>query len=440
MNIKINDRDKKRVVITGIGPITSTGIGKEEFWHNSLEGKSGTEKIPFEWFTKNPDRFRSHVCATVKNFDPTKYGLKNNSKRLDRVSLFALASTYLALQDAGIDFTASKGKAEIKNLDLDQGCVLVSTGIGGFNTVTEEHEHYTLEQKVNPFAVSKSMPNAPSDNISIIYGIKGESWPTPTACAAGTMALGNIYRLIALGEYKWGIAGGIESCFGHDGYGFYGFDTINMNGNRTLSTAFNNCPEKASRSFDKNRDGFVLAEGGASLFIEELEHALARNAHIYAEIIAYAANSDARNIMALDPEANQLIKLINNLLKKSRLNPEDIQYINAHATSTPPNDRVETMAIKKVLGEHAYRIIVGGTKSRTGHSIGGSGATEIAETALAIYYRIIPPTINFEEKDPDCDLNYSHNRKTEIPVNLAMKLTSGFGGHNAGLILSKYKE
>lgn len=429
-----------RVVITGIGPVASTGIGVNEFWKNSLDGKSGTERLPFEWFEKNPNRFRSHVCATVKDFDHTKYGLKQNSKRFDRVSLFALAAAYLALQDAGIDFAAEKSKGEIRGLGLNQGCVLISTGIGGFNTVTEGHERYTLEERVSPFAVSRSMPNAPSSQVSIMYGILGESKPATTACAAGTMGIGDGFRLIASGEYKWGLLGGVESCYGHDGYGFYGFDVIDMMKHRALSTAFNDHPEQASRPFDKNRDGFVLAEGGAVLFIEELEHALARGARIYAEIVSYKSNSDANSIMGLDPEAQQLTKLINALLKNANLSPEDTQYINAHATSTPPNDKIETLAIKKVLGEHAYKIIVGGTKSRTGHAIGGSGAIETAETALVIYNGKIPPTINFEEKDPDCDLNYSHNKVTGMPINIALKLTSGFGGHNAGLILKKYQE
>ncbi|MBW2981811.1 beta-ketoacyl-[acyl-carrier-protein] synthase family protein [Candidatus Woesearchaeota archaeon] len=431
---------QRRVVITGMGPITSIGIGKEEFWKNSLEGRSGTERIPFDWFKKNPGRFYSHVCATVKDFNPKNYGLKSRSKTLDRASLFALAAAYLALQDAGIDFTAQNNKAEIKGLDLDQGCVIVSTGIGGFNTVTEEHEHYTLEKKLNPFTVSKLMPNAPSDNISIMYRIRGESKPVPTACAAGTMGIGEAFRLISSEEYRWILGGGVESCYGHDGYGFKGFDAIAMDGNRALSTAYNDRPESASRPFEKNRDGFILAEGGAVLFVEELEHALARGAEIYAEITAYKSNSDAHSIMGLDPEAKQLTKLINDLLKKAELDPNDIQYINAHATSTPPNDRTETLAIKKALGNNAYNLVIGGTKSRVGHSIAGSGAIEIAETALVIHNGKIPPTINFEEKDPDCDLDYSHNKITERPIETALKLTSGFGGHNAGLVIKKYKQ
>jgi len=426
--------DRKRVVITGVAPITPIGIGKEEFWQNSLEGKSGTEKPPFEWF--DPEKFNSHVCATVKDFDPTKYGIKPG-KTLDRVTLFALAGTYLALEDAGIDFTASRSKAEIRNLDRDDGCVIISSGIGGFNTITEEHEKFTLDQKLNRFVVSRLMPNAPSSQVSIMYGIKGEACPVGTACASGKMSIGSAFRLIASGEYKWGLPGGVESCYGHDGLGFKGFDVIPKG---ALSTAYNDCPERASRPFDKNRDGFVLAEAAGVLLLEELEHALARGAHIYAEIIAYDANSDAYSIMAPDPNATQIIKLMRDLLKKANLKPENIDYFNAHGTSTPPNDRIETFALKEVFEKHAYRLNITATKSRIGHSIAAAGAIETIETALDIERGIILPTINYETPDPGCDLNYTPNEPVERKIENALSTSYGFGGHNAALALQKYKE
>jgi len=433
MQIKVND-GKKRVVITGVGPITPVGIGKEEFWKNSLEGKSGAELNTFSWF--DPEKYNSHVCATVKDFDHTKYGLKRKSLTLDRVALFALAGTYLALEDAGIDFTASRGKAEIKNLDLDLGCIIISTGIGGLNTMTEEYKKYINREKMNKFVVSKIMSNAPSSQVSIMYGIKGEVWPVQTACASGTMAGGSMFRLISSSEYKWGIFGGIESCFGHDGYGFTGFDVIPEG---ALSKSYNQDPKKASRSFDKNRDGFVLAEGAGILFAEELEHALARNARIYAEIIGYDANSDAYSIMAPDPEAKQITKLMKNLLKKSNIKkPEEIQYFNTHGTSTVPNDKIETAALKKVFGDHSYKLALTATKSRIGHSIAAAGAIEAIETVLSIERQIVLPTINYETPDPECDLNYTPNKPIEHKIENAISTSYGFGGHNAGLAFSKY--
>lgn len=458
-----------RVVITGMGPITPLGIGKEEFWKNSLEGKPGTERIPFDWF--DPEKFDSHVCATVKDFDPSKYGIREG-KTLDRVTLFALAGTYLALEDAGVDFTARKGKAEIRNLDLDEACVIISSGIGGFNTVTEEHEKYMLERiinelsflkkyyqkfseimdeydfqklnefleqkikKLNYFVVSKLMPNAPSAQVSIMYGIKGEARPVGTACASGKMSIGDLFRLIASGKYRWGLAGGVESCFGHDGLGFKGFDVIPKG---ALSTAYNENPEKTPRPFDKDRDGFVLAEGAGVVMLEELEHALAREAHIYAEIIGYDANSDAYSIMAPGPDATQIINLMRSLLRKSKIDPKEVQYFNAHGTSTEPNDRIETLALKEVFGKHAYGLNIAATKSRIGHSIAASGAVETIETALVIDRGIIAPTINYETPDPDCDLNYTPNEPVKREVENAVTTSYGFGGHNAGLVVSKLK-
>lgn len=410
---------KRRVVITGMGVISPIGIGKEKFWENLKNGKSGIsyiEKFP-------TDEYPTKIAGEVKDFNPEDYIDKKETKRLDRFCQFALASTILALKDA---------EWEPAEEEKENTAVIVASGIGGLETL--ENQFKVLFEKgpkrVSPFVIPMMIINMAAGNISIQFGFKGPNFAPVTACAASSHAIGYGYKLVSQGETEIAIVGGSEASI--TPMGLAGFCSI-----QALSTQ-NDPPEKASKPFDARRDGFVMAEGCGILVLESLEHALKRNARIYAEIAGFGTSDDGYHITAPDPEGNGALLSMKRAILDAGISPEMIDYINAHGTSTKLNDKIETLAIKKLFGEHAYKLAVSSNKSIFGHALGAAGALESIATVLSIYHGVIPPTINYEEKDPECDLDYVPNKARIQEIKYALKNSFGFGGQNASLVFKKY--
>lgn len=412
---------KRRVVVTGVGVISPVGIGKDKFWRNIKEGKSGISYIS----KFSTDGFPTKIAGEVKDFNPEDFIDKREVRRLDRFSQFAIAATKLALEDAGWNPTEE---------EKENTAVLVTSGIGGFETL--ENQFKILFEKgvnrVSPFLIPMVIINIASGNISIFFGFKGPNYSPVSACASSAHAIGLGYRLISWGEADFAIVGGSEASI--TPMGIAGFCAL-----QALSTQ-NDPPEKASRPFDAKRDGFVMGEGAGVLLLEELSHALKRGAPIYAEIVGFGSSDDAYHITAPDPEGNGAVLAMKRAIKDAGIEPQEVNYINAHGTSTKLNDKIETLAIKKVFGDYAYKIPVSSTKSMIGHLLGAAGAVESIATVLAIHDGIVPPTINYEEKDPDCDLDYVPNQARKWDVKYALKNSFGFGGQNATLIFKKYEE
>jgi 3-oxoacyl-[acyl-carrier-protein] synthase II len=409
----------KRVVVTGLGAVSPVGIGVEETWKNIKAGVSGITKI-----TKFDASFLpSQIAGEVKGFKPEEFMSKKLVSRVDTFIQYAIASTRMALEDAGLPLS-----------DLgDEVGSIIGVGMGGVGQV----EHYTkvLEEKgykrVTPFFIPMIIPNMAAGQVAIVFGAKGPNTAVCTACAAGNHAIGEAFRLIREGKAKIMICGGTESLI--TPLCVAGFSVM-----KALSTR-NDEPEKASRPFDAKRDGFVIAEGCGILILEELENALKRGAKIYAELIGYGLNADAYHITAPHPDGEGAAKCIELALKDAGIKPEEVDYINAHGTSTPLNDTAETKAIKKVFKDHAYKLAVSSTKSMTGHLLGGAGGLEAVLTVLSIYEGIIPPTINLEEPDPECDLDYVPNQARKKDIKIAISNAFGFGGTNACLIFKKWE-
>jgi len=427
-----------RAVITGLGLITSIGIGKDAFWEATLAGKSGGRKVEFPWM--HPGRFNCQVGAPVLGFDHRDFDLRDREAALlDRVSAYAIAGALMALRDAGFELVAGNGKRQaytVQGVPPERLAVILGTGIGGIATTEASHQWWTRDPdgQFKRYALPMIIPNAPPAQVAIRFSANGECKAVATACAAGTMAIGDAYRSILLGESDVIITGGVDAVLsGHDGWGMKGFDML-----KAMSTR-NHDPEHASRPFDRERDGFVLSEGGGVLILEREELARARGARIYAEIRGYETNCDAHHIVMIDPSGRQISRLMSELLRRTGTSPGDIQYINAHGTSTQLNDRTETACIRQVFGKHAADLLVSSTKSQTGHAIGGSGGIEAAATALAIHSGQVPPTINYEHPDPECDLNYVPNKPVEKRIDLALSNSYGFGGHNAALLISRHQ-
>ncbi len=412
---------KRRVVVTGVGVISPVGIGKDNFWRNIKEGKSGISYIS----KFSTDGFPTKIAGEVKDFNPEDFIDKREVRRLDRFSQFVIAATKLALEDAGWNPTEE---------EKENTAVLVTSGIGGFETL--ENQFKILFEKgvnrVSPFLIPMVIINIASGNISIFFGFKGPNYSPVSACASSAHAIGLGYRLISWGEADFAIVGGSEASI--TPMGIAGFCAL-----QALSTQ-NDPPEKASRPFDAKRDGFVMGEGAGVLLLEELSHALKRGAPIYAEIVGFGSSDDAYHITAPDPEGNGAVLAMKRAIKDAGIEPQEVNYINAHGTSTKLNDKIETLAIKKVFGDYAYKIPVSSTKSMIGHLLGAAGAVESIATVLAIHDGIVPPTINYEEKDPDCDLDYVPNQARKWDVKYALKNSFGFGGQNATLIFKKYEE
>ena len=410
---------KRRVVVTGLGTVNPVGIGVEETWKNIKSGKSGIGRI-----TKfDPSNLPSQIAGEVKNFRPEDFIPAKLVSRVDLFIQYALASTRMALEDANLP-TSDLG---------DEVGVIIGVGMGGVGQI----EHYTriLDEKgyrrVTPFFIPMIIPNMAAGQVAILYGIKGPNIAVCTACAAGNHAIGEAFKLIREGKVKAMICGGTEGLI--TPLCVAGFSVM-----KALSTR-NDEPEKASRPFDAKRDGFVIAEGCGILILEDMEHALKRGAKIYAEVIGYGANADAYHMTAPCPDGEGAAKCIELALKDAGIDPTQVDYINAHGTSTPLNDLAETKAIKKALGDHAYKVMISSTKSMTGHLLGGAGGLEAVLTVMSIYEGIVPPTINLEEPDPECDLDYVPNQARKADIKIALSNAFGFGGTNACLVFKKWE-
>lgn len=412
---------ERRVVVTGLGIISPVGNDIPTMWDSIVQGKSGIARIT----SFDPSKFDSQIAGEVKNFDPLKYISLKESKRMDRFVQFAVASARQAFSDSRIN---------ISKEDPYRVGVLVGSGVGSLHTMEEQCKIYTSKgpSKISPFMIPLLIVNEAAGNISIIFGAKGPNSCVATACATGSHAIGDAFRIIQHNNADIMIAGGTEGCITPMGIG--GFCSL-----KALSRR-NNEPEKASRPFDRERDGFVMAEGAGIVILEELEHARNRKAKIYAEIVGYGMTADAYHITAPDPNGEASAKAMEFALKDANLNPEDIQYINAHGTSTQLNDKIETKAIKMCFDTYAKKLAISSTKSVTGHLIGAAGGLEFIVCILVVNKDIVPPTINLEYPDPECDLDYVPHHARQLKVTAAMSNSLGFGGHNASLIVKKFKE
>ncbi len=408
----------RRVVVTGIGLVSPLGIGTEANWQGLQAGRSGIGRIT----RFDATNFAAQIAGEVKGFDPLQYFEKKEVKKVDVFIQYAIAAAQFAMEDSGLGITAA---------NADRVGVVIASGIGGFATIEREHQAL-LEggpRKISPFFIPAAIINLAAGHVSIRFGAKGPNMATCTACSASAHAIGDAREIIRRGDADAMIAGGSEAAITPMGVG--GFAAM-----RALSTR-NDAPEKASRPFDKERDGFVIGEGSGVLVLEEREMALARGARIYAEIVGYGASADAYHITAPSEDGDGAVRAMQAALRNAGVDPSEVDYINAHGTSTPLNDRLETMAIKRCFGEHASRLAVSSTKSMTGHLLGAAGGLEGGITALAVYRQEMPPTINLENPDPECDLDYvpGTSRKAEIPY--ALSNSFGFGGTNAALLFKR---
>jgi len=412
--------EKKRVVVTGMGVISPVGTGLDKFWHSLINGKSGIDIITRFDTCDLPTR----IAGEVKDFNPEDYIDKKDLKRLDRFTQFAISATKMALEDAKLDLSA---------VDKTRIGVILGSGIGG--TETWEGQHSMLINKgpkrVSPFFIPMMIVNMASGQVSMTFGLKGPNFTVVTACASGTNAIGEAFRTLQRGDADIIISGGTEAPITE--LSLAGFSSM-----KALSTR-NDEPCRASRPFDRERDGFVMGEGAGIIVMETLDSALKRKAKIYGEIIGYGATSDAYHLTQPAPEGEGASRAMEAAISDADILPNDVDYINAHGTSTPLNDKFETMAIKNTFQEHAYKLAISSTKSMTGHLLGAAGAVEIVATLLSVCNDVIPPTINYENPDPECDLNYVPNRAIKRTVNVALSNSMGFGGHNACIIVKKYK-
>jgi 3-oxoacyl-[acyl-carrier-protein] synthase II len=410
---------RRRVAVTGIGLITPVGIGTEETWKGLVTGRSGIGPIT-KFDTAN---FATKIAGEVRNWDPTRWMTGREAKTMDVFIQFAVSAATMAMEDAGLKLEGELG---------ERTGVFVGAGLGGISSI--EHTHDSLRAKgprhgISPFFVPGIIVNLAPGQISIRFGAKGPNYSHVSACSTGAHAIGDAVRLIERGDCDAMICGGTEATITPLGVG--GFNAL-----RALST-HNEEPGKASRPFDKDRDGFVMAEGAGIIVIEEMEHARKRGAKIYAEVLGYAANSDAHHITAPAPEGEGAQRCMKLGLKDAGLAPHEVDYINAHGTSTKMNDANETLAIKKVFGDHARKMMVSSTKSMTGHMLGAAGGVETAICALAVARGVVPPTVNYTTPDPECDLDYVPNVAREAQVKVALSNSFGFGGTNACLIVGR---
>lgn len=411
-------KDRRRVVITGLGVITSLGLNLKEFWQALCQGKSGIGLI-----TKfDPTDFDSKIAAEVKNFDPSLFIAQKEIKKMELFIQYALAASIMAVEDAGL---------EISRFDRDRIGVLIGSGIGGMAAI-ERYHSVLLEKgpkRVSPFFIPMAIINLASGNVSIFFGIRGPNTAVVTACSTGTHAIGDAFRIIQYGDADIMIAGGTESVI--TPLAVAGFCSM-----KALSTR-NNDPKAASRPFDLDRDGFIMGEGAGILILEEREVALKRGTRIYAEILGYGASSDAYHISAPDPDAYGASLCMRRAIEDAGVLVEDIDYVNAHGTSTPLNDKIETQAIKNVFGAHSKKLIISSNKSMLGHLLGASGGVETVASCLSIFNDTIPPTINLDNPDPECDLDYCPNEAREKRINIVIKNSFGFGSTNASLVIGR---
>lgn len=410
-----------RVVITGVGGVTPVGTGKAEIWNSIKNGVSGIGTI-----TKfDPTDFACHVGAEIKDFDVTKYIEKKEAKRMDLFVQYAIAGTKLAVEDAGLDMSAE---------DPTRVGVMIGSGIGGISTLCEQHKRMLDKGpgKVSPFMIPMMISNMAVGQVAIAFNCKGVNLTTVSACASGTDAIGQALLAIRRGDADMIFAGGTEATINE--LALAGFSSM-----KALTTR-NDTPEKACSPFDAKRDGFIMGEGSGILVLESLDHAKARGANIIAELVGYGSTNDAYHMTAPAPDGEGGARCMAAAVADAGIKPEDVDYINAHGTSTPYNDKYETAAIKTVSGDHAYKLAVSSTKSMTGHMLGAAGGVEGIITALAVNEGFLPPTINLETPDPDCDLDYVPNEGRAADIEYAVSNSLGFGGHNASIVLKKYTD
>ncbi len=410
--------DKKRVVVTGIGAVTPLGNNVETTWENIVAGKSGVGPLT----RLNADDYPAKVAAELKDFDPESYVERKEARKMDRFTQYAVAASMMAIENSKLDI--NEGNAHRVG-------VWIGSGIGGLETFENQFETFQKRgyRRVSPFFVPMMIPDMATGQVSILLGAKGVNSCTVTACATGTNSIGDAFKVIQRGDADAMITGGAESPITR-------MSVAGFCANTALST--NTDPEKASRPFDANRDGFVMGEGAGIVVIEELEHAIKRGAPIYAEIVGYGSTGDAYHITAPAPGGEGGARAMKLALDDGGVRPEELQYINAHGTSTQYNDKYETMAVKEVFGEHAYKLAMSSTKSMTGHLLGAAGGIEAIFSVLALKEGILPPTINIETPDPDCDLDYVASGARKQEIQYAMSNSLGFGGHNATLVFKKY--
>ncbi|MBM7556594.1 beta-ketoacyl-ACP synthase II [Halanaerobacter jeridensis] len=411
----------KRVVVTGMGVISPIGNSLDEFWSSLINGETGIDQIS----SFDASEIRTQIAAEVKDFSPADFGLdRKEARRMDKYAQFAVAASNLAVEDSGLD---------VEEIAERVG-VLVGSGIGGIETFEEQHERLMERgpNRVSPFLIPMMISNMAAGQVSIYTGAKGPCSSIVTACATGTHSIGEAFETIRRGDADAMIAGGTEASITPTACA--GFASM-----KAMSTR-NDDPTKASRPFDKERDGFVMGEGAGVLVLETLESAQERGANIYAELVGYGASSDAHHITAPAPGGEGAARAMDMAIDKAEMSPEDVDYVNAHGTSTPANDKLETAAIKKTFGDYAYQLPVSSTKSMTGHLLGGAGGVEAIASVLSIKDNIIPPTINYENEDPECDLDYVPNEARESEVSSALSNSLGFGGHNATLLFKEYTE
>jgi len=414
--------ERKRVVITGLGTVNPLGNNLKETWDAALNGKSGIDLIT-KFDTTN---FETKIAGEVKNLDYSDVLSKKEAKRMDLFTIFGMYAAAEAVNDAGIDFS-------LLDNPFDAG-VIIGVGMGGIQTFEDQLEVLKTKgpRRVSPFFVPMLIPDILPGHIAIKYGIKGDNYTTTSACASSGHAIVNAYWSIATGKQKVIITGGAEAAITQ-------LALAGFNSSKALSTR-NDAPHEASRPFDKDRDGFIMAEGAAILILEELEFAKKRGAKIYAEIAGFGISGDAYHITAPDPEGKGAVAAMEKAIKMAGIPKEEVTHINAHGTSTPFNDKFETLAIKKVFGEHAYKIKVCSTKSMTGHLLGAAGAIEALFTTLALKEQVIPPTTNYTTPDPECDLDYNPNKTSEFNFKYALSNSFGFGGHNASILFKKFED
>lgn len=412
---------RRRVAITGMGVITSLGESVSEMWENLLAGKSGIKRVS-RW---DPSIYPTHIGSECTNFDPKRHGIEpRDARRLDRFAQFAIAATKQAVEDSGVDF---------QTVDRDRAGVLIGSGIGGIETL-EEQAQILFEKgpmRISPFTVPRLMVNAASGNVSILYNLRGPTTAVATACATGANAIGDAGALIRMGVADVMIAGGSEAALCKLGMGSFCAA-------RAMSTR-NDEPERASRPWDKERDGFVMGEGAGIVILEDYDHAHRRGARIYAELVGYGMTADAYHITATIETGEGAAKAMLGAVRDAGMSPEDVDYINAHGTSTPIGDPAETNAIKAAFGGWARKVTISSTKSMLGHLLGATGGVETVITALAVHHNRIPPTINLDEPDVEagCDLDFTPHTAREVRVDAALNNSFGFGGHNACLLLKK---
>lgn len=412
--------NNRRVVVTGLGAVTPVGNDVETAWNNILEGKSGIGPLT----RVNADDFPAKVAAEVKDFEIENFIEKKEARKMDRFTHYAIAASMMAVKDA--DLTINEDNASRVG-------VWIGSGIGGMETFENQFEVFLEKghRRVSPFFVPMMIPDMAAGQVSIFLGAKGINSCTVTACATGTNSIGDAFKVIQRGDADVMISGGAEAPITR-------MSVAGFCANKALST--NPDPQTASRPFDLNRDGFVIGEGAGIIVLEELEHALARGAKIYAEIVGYGATGDAHHITAPAPGGEGGVRAMKMAIQDAGLNSEDIDYINAHGTSTDYNDKFETMAVKTVFGDYAYKLPISSTKSMTGHLLGAAGGVEAIFSIMAIKEGMLPPTINIETPDPECDLDYVPGEARKQDISVAMSNSLGFGGHNATIVFKKFEK